>query len=71
MGLKRRGPKIRAAYSGGYIQLSAVGFDAAGTRAMVYVAYQCGGLCGGGTLYLPEKVNGGWREAAKLCMLRA
>ena len=38
---------------------------------MVYVAYQCGGLCGGNTLYLLEKVNGGWREAAKLCMLRA
>ena len=57
--------------SGGYIQMSAVGFDAAGTRARVYMGYQCGGLCGGGNLHLLEKVNGGWREAAKLCLSRA
>ena len=56
---------------GGHIQMSAVGFDPAGTRAMVHMAYLCGGLCGGGNLHLLEKVNGGWREAAKLCMSRA
>ena len=46
----------------GYIQVSAVGFDAAKTRAMVFIAYECGGLCGGGNLYLLEKVSGSWRE---------
>ena len=60
-----------ASGSGGYFQMSAVGFDGAGTRAMVYMGYQCGGLCGGGNLHLLEKVNGGWREAAKLCVSRA
>ena len=49
--------------SGGYIELSAVGFDASKTRAMVYVAHHCGGLCGGGSHHLLEKVNGAWREA--------
>ena len=70
MGLKRRGPKIRAGYSVATFRCQRWDLTLRG-RAMVYVAYQCGGLCGGGTLYLLEKVNGGWREAAKLCMLRA
>jgi len=49
--------------SGGYMQLSAVGFDASKTRAMVYVAHRCGSLCGGGMYHLLEKVDGAWREA--------
>jgi len=53
--------------SGGSIQMSAVGFDPAGTRAMVYMTFQCGGLCSRGALYLFEKVDGRWREAATLC----
>ena len=65
--------EIRAAYTNwsGYIQVSAVGFDAAGTRAMAYMAVACGGLCGGGSIHLLEKVNGSWRQAAKLCEWRA
>jgi len=51
----------------GHIQMSAVGFDPAGTRAMVYMTFQCGGLCSRGALYLLEKVNGRWRETAKPC----
>ncbi|MEP6914262.1 MAG: hypothetical protein ABJC89_01395 [Acidobacteriota bacterium] len=49
--------------SGGYISVSAVGFDRPKTRAMVYMANACGGLCGGGTHHLLEKVNNAWREA--------
>lgn len=49
--------------SGGYIEVSAVGFDRSKTRAMVYMAHHCGGLCGGGTHHLMEKVNGAWRTA--------
>jgi hypothetical protein len=49
--------------SGGYIEVSAVGFDRAKTRAMVYMAHHCGGLCGGGTHHLLEKVEGAWRPA--------
>jgi hypothetical protein len=48
--------------SGGYVELSAVGFDAAKQRAMVYVAHYCGTLCGGGRSHLLEKVDGEWRE---------
>jgi hypothetical protein len=49
--------------SGGILQLSAVGFDRARARAMVYMAHDCGGLCGGGQHYLLEKVDGAWRSA--------
>ncbi len=49
--------------SGGYLQVSAVGFDAAKIRAMVYMGHHCGGLCGGGAFHLMTKVNGQWREA--------
>ena len=49
--------------SGGYMLVSAVGFDATKQRAMVYMAHSCGMLCGGGTHHLLEKVGGAWREA--------
>ena len=49
--------------SGGYVELSAIGFDRSKTRAMVYVAHHCGGLCGGGSYHLLEKVDAKWREA--------
>jgi hypothetical protein len=47
----------------GYMQLSAVGFDASKMRALVYLSHHCGGLCGGGQHHLLEKVNGAWRPA--------
>jgi hypothetical protein len=50
--------------SGGFIVVSAVGFDASKKRAMVYMAHSCGPLCGGGTHHLLEKVDGTWRAAA-------
>ena len=48
--------------SNGYTELSAVGFDDAKQRAMVYVAHYCGMLCGGGRNHLLRKVDGEWRE---------
>jgi len=48
--------------SGGFMQVSAVGFGTARTRAMVYMAHSCGGLCGGGTYHFLQKINGAWRE---------
>jgi hypothetical protein len=48
--------------SNGYAELSAVGFDDAKRRAMVYVAHHCGMLCAGGRNHLLEKVDGEWRE---------
>jgi hypothetical protein len=49
--------------SGGIMVVSAVGFDSAKGRAMVYIAHSCGSLCGGGTHHLLDKVDGTWREA--------
>jgi len=48
--------------SGGYMVVSAVGFDPPKRRAMAYVAHSCGGLCGGGTYHFLEKVGGVWRR---------
>jgi hypothetical protein len=49
--------------SRGYIQFSAVGFDSAKTRAMVYIGHHCNNLCGGGGHALLEKIDGAWRAA--------
>jgi hypothetical protein len=48
---------------GSIMVVSAVGFDAAKRRAMVYMAHSCGLLCGGGAHHLLEKVDGVWRQA--------
>ena len=49
--------------SGGYVEVSAVGFNDRKTRAMVYVAHSCGDLCGLGSYRLLEKVGGKWDDA--------
>lgn len=41
--------------------VSAVGFNADRTRALVYVGHNCGGLCGGGTYHLLVKKDGHWQ----------
>ena len=43
--------------------MSAVGFDASRTRAMVTVQHKCGLGCAGGGLYLLLKENGRWIRA--------
>jgi hypothetical protein len=48
--------------SGGYMTISAVGFNVQKTRAMVYIGHSCGNLCGGGTYHFLEKSSRGWRE---------
>jgi hypothetical protein len=57
---------FNAAYPGatGYIQLSAVGFDRDKTRAIVYVAHHCGGLCGQGTYHFLERRHGAWHQVS-------
>lgn len=45
---------------GGWIELSAVGFNSSKIVAVVYVGHHCGGLCGGGTFHMLQKVNGKW-----------
>jgi hypothetical protein len=48
--------------SGGYIQLSAVGFNATKTVAVVYMGHHCGLLCGGGQFYVLQKRDGKWQS---------
>lgn len=54
---------MRCRNYGGLIELSAVGFNRAKDRAIVYMGHWCGGLCGGGTHYFLEKKNGKWARA--------
>jgi len=48
--------------SGGLISMSAVGFNADKTIALVYMGYSCGGLCGSGGFHVLKKINGSWAE---------
>jgi hypothetical protein len=46
--------------SGGWMELSAVGFNANKTVAVVYMGHHCGPLCGGGGFHVLEKKDGKW-----------
>ncbi len=46
--------------SGGWVELSAVGFNADKTVAVVYVGHHCGTLCGGGDFHVLGKKDGKW-----------
>ena len=54
--------------SGGFYEFSAIGFDAARSTAVVYVAHSCGSLCGTGSLVTLRRTAGRWQvaEAAML-----
>jgi hypothetical protein len=47
--------------SGGFITLSAVGFNRDKTRAILYGGNSCGSLCGSWSFELLEKVDGKWK----------
>ena len=46
--------------SGGWMELSAVGFNVNKTVAVVYIGHHCGPLCGGGGFHVLEKKDGKW-----------
>ena len=48
--------------SGGYIIMSAVGFNREKTLAVVYAGSSCGGLCGSWRFHLLAKIDGNWKE---------
>lgn len=50
--------------SGGFITLSAVGFNKAKNLAIVHAGSSCGGLCGSWRFHLLEKIEGKWKESA-------
>jgi hypothetical protein len=56
--------KSRYPGSGGYITVSAVGFNSDKTLAIVYTGSSCGGLCGSWGFHVLEKINGKWKAAA-------
>lgn len=49
--------------SGGYVILSAVGFNPAKTQAIAYTGSACGSLCGTWRWHLMEKIAGKWKES--------
>lgn len=51
--------------TGGVIDLSAVGFNADETVAVVYMGHNCGLLCGGGGFYVLLKKDGQWHPVKK------
>jgi hypothetical protein len=64
-----RGPLGAAAElaSDGRLTLSRVGFDRGGRRAIVTIAYTCGGLCGrGATLVMERDDHGHWKETSSV-----
>lgn len=58
--------RFRAAYAGagGYVGVSAVGFDPAQSRAIVWVTYTCGPSCGSREFRFYAKNGRQWREEA-------
>lgn len=46
---------------GSWVELSAVGFNKKRTVAVLWVSYECPGLCGSGTFYVLHKRNGKWQ----------
>ena len=46
--------------SEGFIRFSAVGFNREKTKAILYMGWHCGGLCGDGHNYTLERKNGKW-----------
>jgi hypothetical protein len=50
--------------AGGFYSFSAIGFNHQRTRAIVWMNYACGGLCGTGTYHFFEKTGDAWREVS-------
>ncbi len=57
----------------GYFILSAVGFNADKTIAVVNVYYHCGGMCGDGHLRVLRKTDGIWTETieGQVCVVNS
>jgi len=50
--------------SGGFITLSAGGFNKAKTLAVVHAGSSCGELCGSWRFHLLQKIGGKWKESS-------
>jgi hypothetical protein len=52
--------------TGGLIEVSAVGFNADKTVAVVYMGHHCGNLCGGGAVRVLVKSQGRWQPYGRV-----
>jgi hypothetical protein len=59
--------KLTRAYGATDFGISAVGFDASRTHAVVTVVRGCGLNCSGGSTYLFRKTEKGWQEVGQIC----
>jgi hypothetical protein len=53
---------LRTGAAFGWIELSAVGFNAVKTVAVVYIGHHCGSPCGGGEFHVLQKRDGRWQH---------
>lgn len=58
---------VRRAFANGLFTLSEVAFDKEHHRAIVSFSFVCGSLCGSGSVWLFEKVDGTWKKAEHNC----
>jgi hypothetical protein len=58
---------VQDAIAGGLFSLSEIAFDQERNRAIVRYAFHCGALCGSGSTWVFEKVNGRWKKTDLTC----
>jgi hypothetical protein len=58
--------EARKRYHSGTYYVAAVGFDDKRTRAVAFVEYICGNLCGDSIFYYLRKSERGWEEAREV-----
>ncbi len=62
----RNKEEIRKRIRSGTYHVAAVGFDDKRTRAIAFVEYVCGNLCGNSLFYYLRKSEKGWEEAREV-----
>ena len=55
------------AFANGLFSVSEIAFDKERRRALVSYTFHCGMLCGGGAIWVVEKVNGRWKKFDREC----
>jgi hypothetical protein len=58
---------VADAFASGLFSLSEIAFDQEHRHAIVRYAFHCGALCGNGSTWVFEKVNGKWKKTDLTC----
>jgi len=64
---KRIDEAVETGFASGLFSLSEIAFDQAHRHAIVRYAFHCGALCGSGSTWAFEKVNGQWKKTEFTC----